>query len=133
MPEFPQLPHSLIELIAFLGFLAVQVYNTWQNRQLKVQGDKLAVKQDVTVVKQDAALHNQVELAKQLNGATEIKLVAATEAGIDKGRLEGAATEQAAQAVRVATAADVAQKLSDTKDASAERLEEIRGQKGRPS
>jgi len=112
MPEIPSMPHTWIELIAFAVFMAFQAFTAWQNYQLKLQGDVQLKKQDVAIVKADAGLHNQVELAKQLNGATEIKLVAATEAGKNVGRIEGAATEQARVATQVALATKEAIRLS---------------------
>jgi hypothetical protein len=81
---------------------ALAAYGLWQNQRIKAQGEK-----------QGEKMH---EMGVQLDGITERRVTAAGDAGQDRGLLRGAAQEQAREATRVATA-----------DASAQRLEEIRG------
>src|ERR1700676_5023609 len=97
----------LVTQICTLLGLIVGVVKAWLDNQVIMDQNRRQLQ------KQDTALAQQVVIHKQLNGATEALVAAATAAGIDKGKLAGIAGEQA----RLAG------------DASAERLEEIRGDK----
>lgn len=111
MNEIPPLPHDWFGLIAFLGMLLLQAYNTWQNRQIKEQNS-------VQIRKQDVAISNQEDMKQQLDGATSAAIATASALGVAQGNLAGAASEQAREATRVGLAGDVAQKLAETEGKS---------------
>ncbi len=91
-----------LSLVGTIVTSALAAYGLWQNAQLKAQTSKL---QD-----QGNDLH------KQLNSITDARVASAQQAGHAEGMLAGAAGEQARVATKLAVA-----------DASAERIEEIRG------
>ena len=104
------LPHSIIELIGLLAIIGLQVWNSFQNRQ--------------QLAKQDGLAKNQAGLAQKVNGLLDQRIVSAEA----KGHAQGTLDEQVREAIKTAVAAEVAQRLADAGFASAERLEEIRGQ-----
>jgi hypothetical protein len=102
----------VISLPTILG-IATLIIGYLNNKNIKTVSNK----QDVNSDKQDVMAHRQEDLAHKVNGLKDELVKSSKEEGRSAGMLEGVHVEQQRVASNLAKA-----------DASAERLEEIRGQ-----